>query len=92
MRLEGPTARSEQFMDEDGTILRDKVRIRERWGGYFQTVLNKKSPKLDPTISALFLQRPLIPSLGDEPTMDDMTGGNPGYAELESGRTRLPPS
>ena len=74
-------------MDEDGTILRDKVRIRERWGGYFQTVLNKKSPKLDPTISALFLQRPLIPSLGDEPTMDDMTGvirGMPNWKAVGS--------
>ena len=60
-------ARSEQFiMDEDGTLPKDKVRIRERWGGFFQTRLNKKSPKLDPTISALFPQRPLTPSLGDE--------------------------
>ena len=32
-------------MDEDGTLLRDKVRIRERWKGIFQT-LNKKSPNL----------------------------------------------
>ena len=71
----GRKARSEQFiMDEDGTPLRGKVRIRERWVGFFQTLLNKKSPKLDPTISALFPQRPLTPSLGDEPTMDVMTG------------------
>ena len=34
-------------MDEDGTLQRDKVRIRKRWGGFFQTLLNKKSPKLD---------------------------------------------
>ena len=64
--LGGRKARSEQFMDEDGTLPKDKVRIRERWGGFFQTRLNKKSPKLDPTISALFPQRPLTPSLGDE--------------------------
>ena len=32
--LGGHKARSEQFiMDEDGTLLRDKVRIRKRWGG-----------------------------------------------------------
>ena len=32
--LGGRKARSEQFiMDEDGTLLRDKVRIRKRWGG-----------------------------------------------------------
>ena len=68
-------ARSEQFiMDKDGTLLRDEVRIRERWGGFFQTLLNKKSPKLDLTITALFLQPPLAPSLGVEPTMNDMMG------------------
>ena len=60
-------------MDEDGTLLRDKVRIRKRWGGFFQT-LNKKSPKLDLTITALFPQGPFAPSLGDEPTIDDMMG------------------
>ena len=53
--------------------LRDKVRIRKRWGGFFQTFLNKKSPKLDLTITALFPQRPSAPSLGVEPTMDYMT-------------------
>ena len=32
--LGGRKARSEQFiMGEDGTLLRDKVRIRKRWGG-----------------------------------------------------------
>ena len=67
--------RSEQFIvDEDGTLLTDKVRIHDRWRGFFQTRLYKKSPKLDPTISTLFSQRPLTPSLGSEPTMDDMPG------------------
>ena len=42
-------------------------------GGGF-TPLNKKSPKLDPTISTQFPQRPLAPSLGDESTMDEMLG------------------
>ena len=33
--LEGTKARSEQLIrDEDGTIRRDKVRIRERWAGF----------------------------------------------------------
>ena len=67
--------RSEQLiMDEYGTLLMDKVRIRKRWGGFFQTLLNKKSSKLDLTITALFPQRPLASSLGVEPTMDDMMG------------------
>ena len=50
------------------------MRIRERWGEFFQTILNKKWPKLDPTIRGLFPQRPLTPSLGVEPTVDDMMG------------------
>ena len=71
----GRKARSEQFnMDEDGTLLRDKVRIRKRWGGFFLTLLNKKSPKRDLTITALFPQWHFAPSLGVEPTMDDMMG------------------
>ena len=75
VELGGRKARREQFiMDEEGTLLRDKVRIRKRWGGFFQTLLNKKSPKLDLTITALFSQRPLAPSLGVEPTIDDMMG------------------
>ena len=69
--LGGRKARSEEFIkDEDGTLLRDKGRIRKRWGGFFQTLLNKKSPKLDLTITVLLPQRPLAPSLGVEPTMD----------------------
>ena len=73
VRLDGRKARSEQFiMDEDGTLLKDKVRILERWARYFGALLNTKSPKLDPTISGLVPQRRLAPSLGDEPTMDDM--------------------
>ena len=73
--LGGRKARSEQFiMDEDVTPLRDKVSIRKRWGGVFQTLLNRKSPKLDLIITVLFPQRPLAPSLGVEPTMDDMMG------------------
>ena len=59
-------ARSEQFiMDEDGTLLKGKVRILERWARYFGTLLNTKSPKLDPDISDLFQQRQLQPSDGD---------------------------
>ena len=52
--------------------------IRKRWGGVFQTLLKRKSPKRDLTITILFPQRPLAPSLGVEPTMDDMMGVIPG--------------
>ena len=74
-------------MDEDGTLLKDKVCILKRWARYFGTLVNKKTPKLDPTISGLFPQRPLAPSLGDEPTMDDMTAvirGMPNWKAVRS--------
>ena len=37
--------------DEDGLLLRDVERIRERWVRWFHTLLNAKSPKLDPNIA-----------------------------------------
>lgn len=41
--LDGRKARSEQFIrDEDGTLLRDKVRILERWARFFGTLLTTK--------------------------------------------------
>ena len=73
-------------MDEDGTLPRDKVHIRKRWAGFFQTLLNKKSPKLDLTITVLFPQRPLAPSLGVQPTMDNMMGVMQGVSNWEAAR------
>ena len=61
-------------MDEDGTLLRDKVRIRKRWGRFFQTPLNRKWPKLGLNITVHFPQRRLASSLGVEPTIDDIMG------------------
>ena len=49
--LKGTKARSKQFIrDEDGTPLREKVRIRERWSEFCHKLRNTKSLKLDPTI------------------------------------------
>ena len=88
VRLGGKKARSEQFiMDEDGTLLKDKVRILERWVGYFGTLISTKSPKLDPAISDLFPQWPLVSSFGDELTMDEMasvTRGIPNWKAMGS--------
>ena len=72
--LEGKKARNEQVIrDENGTLLRDKLRIRERWVKFFDKLLNTKSLKLDPTIIELLPPRPLELSLGDEPSMNEMT-------------------
>ena len=87
--LGGRRARSGQFiMDEDGTLIKDKVRILARWAGHFGTLLPTKSPKLDPAISDLFPQRPSALSLGDELTMDRMTAiirGMPNWKAVRPG-------
>ena len=86
--LEGTKARSEQFnRDEDGTLLRDKVRIRERRRGFYHKLSNTKSLKLDRTIIDLMPPRPLKLSLGNEPSMDEMTED----VKLESIRARWSP-
>ena len=65
--------RPQFILDEDGTLLTDKVRILKRWARFFGPLLTTESSKLNPIINALFPQRPLAPSLGDEPTMADTT-------------------
>ena len=58
--LEGTKAGSEQFIrDEDGTLLRDKVPIRERWAGFCHKPLNTTSLKLDLLIIDLLPSRPV---------------------------------
>ena len=72
--LEGTKAISEQFIrDEGGTLLRDNVQIRERWSGLYHKRLNSNSLKFDLTIFDPLPTRPLKLSLGDEPSMDEMT-------------------
>ena len=71
----GEKAVSEQYVrDEDGALLRDKVRIRKRWAGFSYRLLDTKSLALDPTIIELFPKRPLALPHGDEPAIDEMTG------------------
>ena len=66
--------RSEQSIrDEDGSLLRDKVRIREQWAGCCHKPLNTKSLKLDPTIMDLLPPRPPKLSLEGDPSMDEVT-------------------
>ena len=52
MNLEGERDRSSAYVkDENGVLLRDVERTRERWVRWFHTLLNTKSPKLDPNIA-----------------------------------------
>ena len=51
MNLEGKRDRNAQLIkDADGNLLRDVEPIRERWVRWFHTLLNTKSPKLDPKL------------------------------------------
>ena len=52
MNLEGKRDRSSAYVkDENGALLRDVELIRERWVRWFHTLLNAKSPRLDPNIA-----------------------------------------
>ena len=52
MKLERKRDRSSAYVkDENGVLLRDVALIRERWVRWFHTVLNAKSPRLDPNIA-----------------------------------------
>ena len=72
MNLERKRDRSSQFIkDEHGSALRDVELIRERWVRWFYTLLNTKSPKLDPNI-AEGLERWLEnTTLGNQPTIQE---------------------
>ena len=52
MDLEGKRDRSSAYVkDENDVLLRDVELIRERWVRWFHTLLNTKSPRLDPNIA-----------------------------------------
>eukprot|EP00903_Cladosiphon_okamuranus_P016679 g15379.t2 len=51
--------RGQQFVtDENGVLLRNKDAILKRWRRFFDTLLNYKSPTLNPDIVELVAQRP----------------------------------
>ena len=52
MNPEGKRDRSSAYVkDENGVLLRDVERTRQRWVRWFHTLLNTKSPRLDPNIA-----------------------------------------
>ena len=59
---------SQCVRDEEGRLLRDKGRIRERWVRFFRSLLNSKSDMLDPDIPKRLPQHPVASALGTEPT------------------------
>ena len=74
MNLEGKRDHNSQFIkDEHGSLLRDVELIRERWVRWFHILLNIKSPNLDPNIAEGLEQWPENTTLGNQPTMQELT-------------------
>ena len=64
--LGGRQSRGQQYIKGDnGVLLRDKEEILQRWARFFSTLLNTKSPKLNPVIIEEGQQRPAAPTTGD---------------------------
>ena len=58
--------------DEEGRLLRDKGRIRERWVRFFRSLLTSKSDMYDPDIPKRLPQHPVASALGVEPTEEEI--------------------
>ena len=63
---------SQCVRNEEGTLLRDKGCIRERWVRFFRSLLNSKSDMLDADIPKRLPQRPVARALGIEPTEEEI--------------------
>ena len=63
---------SQCVRDEEGRLLRDKGRIRERWVRCFRSLLNSKSDMLNPDIPKRLPQQPVASALGIEPTEEEI--------------------
>ena len=63
---------SQCVRDEEGRLLRDKARIRERWVRFFRSLLNSESDMLDADIPKKLPQHPVASALGIEPTEEEI--------------------
>ena len=63
---------SQCIRDEEGRLLRDKERIRERWVRFFRALLNSKSDMIDADIPKRLPQHPVASALGIEPTEEEI--------------------
>ena len=74
MNLEGKRdCSSAHVKAENGVLLRDVELIRERWVRRSHTLLNAKSPRLDPNIAEGLEPWPENMLLGVQPTMQELT-------------------
>ena len=63
---------SQCIRDEEGRLLGDKGRIRERWVRFFRSLLNSKSDMIDADIPKRLPQHPVASALGIEPTEEEI--------------------
>ena len=75
---------SQCIRDEEGRLLRDKGRIRERWVRFFRSLLNSKSDMIDADIPKRLPQHPVASTLGIEPTEEEIATAMKAMANVES--------
>ena len=75
INLEGKRDSSSAYVkDVNGVLLTNVELIRERWVRWFHTLLNAKSPRLDPNIAEGLDQWPENMPLGVQPTVQELKG------------------
>ena len=62
----------------------EKVRIRERWSGFYHKRLDKNSLNLHATLIDLLPPQPLKLWLGDQPSMGEMTAAPKGMSRWKA--------
>ena len=75
---------SQCVRDEEGRLLRDKGRIRERWVRFFRSLLNSRSDMLDPDIPTRLPQHSVASALGIEPTEEEITSAMQAMANAKA--------
>ena len=76
---------SQCVRDEEGRLLRDKGRIRERWVRFFRSLLTSKFDMLDPDIPKRLPQHPVASALGIEPTEEEISTTMKAMANAKAG-------
>ena len=80
--LSGRQAGGQQFVaDKNGVLLRNRDDILQRWARFFSTLLNTKSPTLNPDIIERVTQRPATRDtqrLGQVPELEEVERATKG--------------
>ena len=75
---------SQCIRDEEGRLLRDKGRIRERWVRFFRSLLNSKSDMIDVDIPNWLPQHPGASALGVDPTEEEIATAMKAMANVKA--------